>query len=93
MNDRSLLLRWYAPAAVCGAMAIFSFLVTAAEPTKIPARDGKSPPQELVGMPLVFFDNFESEKADRWEQSAPQAWKCSIVRCVRFWPRGIGCGS
>ncbi len=75
MNDRSLFLRWYAPAAVCGAMAIFSFLVTAAEPTKIPARDGESPPQELVGMPLVFFDNFESEMADRWEQSAPQAWK------------------
>src|SRR5262245_9956765 len=25
--------------------------------------------------------------------STPQKWKCSIVRWVRFWPRGIGEGS
>ena len=31
--------------------------------------------RELKGLPLVFFDNFESGEADKWEQSDSQAWK------------------
>lgn len=34
----------------------------------------KKPAKELLGMPLVFFDDFESG-ADRWEQSDSRAWK------------------
>jgi hypothetical protein len=33
-----------------------------------------APAKELLGLPLVFFDDFESG-ADRWEQSVPRAWK------------------
>ena len=36
---------------------------------------GTPPERELNGLPLVFFDNFESGEADKWEQSDPQAWK------------------
>jgi hypothetical protein len=31
--------------------------------------------RELNGLPLVFFDDFQSGNADRWEQSDPKAWK------------------
>ena len=31
--------------------------------------------RELKGLPLVFFDNFESGEAEKWEQSDSQAWK------------------
>ena len=31
-------------------------------------------------------------RAARTACSTPQKWKCSIVRWVRFWPFGIGCG-
>lgn len=37
--------------------------------------DGKPPARELKGLPLVFFENFDGESADRWEQSDPNAWK------------------
>src|SRR5262245_59521587 len=54
--------------------AVFG-LAAAAEPVKNVAADGKAPARELLGLPLVFFENFEAENADRWEQSDPQAWK------------------
>src|SRR5262249_38921976 len=44
-----------------------------AEPAAAPK--DKPPAQELKGLPLLFFDNFESSKAERWEQSDPEAWK------------------
>jgi hypothetical protein len=37
--------------------------------------DGKPPARELLGLPLVFFDNFDAPSATRWEQSDPKAWK------------------
>jgi hypothetical protein len=37
--------------------------------------DGKAPARELLGLPLIFFENFDGEPADRWEQSDPKAWK------------------
>ena len=36
---------------------------------------GDPPARDLNGMPLVFFDDFETGGADRWEQSDPAAWK------------------
>jgi len=47
----------------------------AAEPVKNVTSEGKPPARERLGLPLVFFDNFEAENADRWEQSDPKAWK------------------
>lgn len=44
-------------------------LLRAAEP------DRKPPAGKLLGQPLVFSDDFESGKADKWEQSDPAAWK------------------
>jgi len=46
-------------------------------PHMAPAEDQKAtrPAQELLGMPLVYFDDFEKDPADRWEQSDPRAWK------------------
>jgi hypothetical protein len=36
---------------------------------------GGPPARELNGLPLVFFDDFESGMADKWEQSDPKAWR------------------
>jgi len=36
---------------------------------------GGPPANELNRLPLVFFDDFQSGDANRWEQSDPQAWK------------------
>jgi hypothetical protein len=60
--------------ASLGVLAICCF-VFAAEPASSVGRDGKPPARELKGLPLVFFDNFDSPDADRWEQSDPEAWK------------------
>ena len=30
------------------------------------------------GLPLVVFDDFEQGNADRWEQSAPEAWSLNV---------------
>src|SRR5437879_3271087 len=57
------------------AMIVVGQLLAAAEPSGGVARDGKPPAREFKGLPLIFFDNFDSEKADRWEQSDPRAWK------------------
>ena len=50
-------------------VAVFSGLLLAAAAPAPPggvARDGKPPARELKGLPLVFFDNFDSGKAERW---------------------------
>jgi len=36
---------------------------------------GATPAKDLNGLPLVFFDDFQSGDTDRWEQSDPKAWK------------------
>ena len=36
---------------------------------------GAPPAKEFNGLPLVFFDDFQSGDAAHWEQSDPQAWK------------------
>ena len=36
---------------------------------------GGPPARELNGLPLVFFDDFQSGDADKWEQSDPKAWR------------------
>lgn len=35
----------------------------------------RSPASELLGLPLVFSDNFEAPNALRWEPTDPSAWK------------------
>jgi hypothetical protein len=32
-------------------------------------------PESLLGMPLVFSDDFQSGDLDRWEPTDPKAWK------------------
>lgn len=32
-------------------------------------------PRELLGLPLAYFDDFETADAQAWEQSDPKAWK------------------
>ena len=40
------------------------------------AAEEKGPPAQLLNLPLVFQDNFETgNPADRWEASEPKAWK------------------
>jgi hypothetical protein len=36
---------------------------------------GEPPAKDFNGLPLVFFDDFQSGAADKWEQSDPAAWK------------------
>ncbi|HLJ11020.1 MAG TPA: hypothetical protein VKU82_07520 [Planctomycetaceae bacterium] len=73
-------IRTHSKIAVCGLIALVSELL-AADPSKLPApstevtHEGKPPPRELQGLPLVFFDNFETGKAEKWETSDPQAWR------------------
>jgi hypothetical protein len=33
------------------------------------------PAKTLIGLPLVFHDDFQTGRADRWEMSDPNAWK------------------
>lgn len=33
------------------------------------------PPRELKGLPLLFSEDFETGRAEHWEQSDPEAWK------------------
>lgn len=37
--------------------------------------DGKPAARELLGLPLLFCDNFDAAEATRWEQSDPKAWR------------------
>jgi hypothetical protein len=54
--------------------AVLSLILPAARIAADEAPARKSPPRELLGMPLVAFENFESG-ADHFEQSDPRAWK------------------
>lgn len=36
-------------------------------------------PRTMMGLPLVFEDDFESGNADRWEPTDPNAWKVARV--------------
>ncbi|MBI3861262.1 MAG: hypothetical protein HY290_05145 [Planctomycetia bacterium] len=40
---------------------------------------GQAPRKEYLGLPLVFFDNFEEPQPAKWEQSDPNAWKFAEV--------------
>jgi hypothetical protein len=58
--------------ACCLSAGLLLFVCGAAE------KEGaakKPPAAEFKGLPLLVFDDFESGKADRWEQSDPKAWK------------------
>jgi len=62
--------------AFCGATAMAVIAAAA-----ISARGAPSPPvaKTMMGLPLVFQDDFESGKADRWEPTDPKAWKVAAV--------------
>lgn len=47
----------------------------AAEKAKGPAAEKAKGPETFQGLPLVFQDDFESGKAERWKPSDPAAWK------------------
>jgi hypothetical protein len=68
-------LRQYVAVTLCGTLAALCATAAAAEPAKNVARDGKPPARELLGLPFIFFDNFEAENADQWERSDPRAWR------------------
>ena len=38
----------------------------------------EEPPATLLGLPLVFREDFESGNLDRWEPSEPKAWKIDV---------------
>ncbi len=59
------------------AVAVLGSFLVAAEPPAEVSRDGQRPASEFNGLPLVFFDNFNAERAERWEPSDPKAWKTS----------------
>jgi hypothetical protein len=61
--------------AFCGLLAVLGALVAVAAPVNGVGRDGKPPASEMQGLPLVFFENFDADNAERWEQSDPKAWK------------------
>lgn len=42
------------------------------------AADQSGPAKSLLGLPLVFHEDFETGRADRWQPSSDKAWK--IVR-------------
>ena len=37
--------------------------------------DQKAPPKTVMGLPLLYADDFESGAADRWEPADPKAWR------------------
>lgn len=39
------------------------------------AQEAKPPAEEMNGLPLVFFEDFEDGKADGWEPTDPKAWR------------------
>jgi hypothetical protein len=54
----------------------FALGTTASLPPDANAAD--PPPQELLGLPLLYADDFESGKMDRWEPSDPTGWKVTV---------------
>jgi hypothetical protein len=67
---RSTWLPMLFPVAILAALS--SQPLALAEPA---VGEGKPRAREFQGLPLVFFENFERDSADRWEQSDPNAWK------------------
>jgi hypothetical protein len=59
--------RCYLLALLSGSLASLTLIAAVAS--------GKPPARESNGLPLVFFDDFESGQAEKWEQSDPKAWK------------------
>lgn len=59
--------------ALCLSVSSLLFVCGGAE--KESASPRTMPATEFKGLPLLVFDDFESGKADRWEQSDPKAWK------------------
>ncbi|MGE5195176.1 MAG: hypothetical protein ACM3U2_22005 [Deltaproteobacteria bacterium] len=59
----------------CGGLLVPGALTAGAEKSTDATSDGKPPAREMQGLPLAFFDNFDSENAARWEPSDPKAWK------------------
>lgn len=53
---------------VCGATVLATLLATGDEPQK-------AAPGEFMGLPLVFADDFESGKSDKWQPGDKEAWK------------------
>lgn len=66
---------WFRCTCVITLWAAYGGVPSADEQSNDLTRDGKPPAREMAGLPLVFFDNFESGEANRWEQSDPKAWK------------------
>ncbi|MBS0263372.1 MAG: hypothetical protein JSS02_15630 [Planctomycetes bacterium] len=67
---------------VCAVLGLAGLLpcttgaVSAGESTTAEkAAPQSQPPRELLGAPLVYFDDFEAADAARWQPSDPQAWK------------------
>lgn len=54
---------------------VLALALMLAVPLIADSAEDRDPPRELHGWPLLFHDDFESGKADRWIQSDPQAWK------------------
>src|SRR6516162_5983903 len=61
--------------ALFASWAEMAVLADSGGPVAGVQRDGKPPAGELLGLPLVFFDNFETPQATQWELSDAQAWK------------------
>ena len=40
---------------------------------------GSAAPETMIGLPLLFEDDFESGNADRWQPTDPKAWKVEEV--------------
>lgn len=56
---------WCALLVLVGLSLVWAAVASAGEPA----------PAELNGLPLVFADDFESGRADRWEPTDPTAWR------------------
>src|SRR5262245_43324616 len=68
-RPRARLCGFRSPRVGCCLALLACAALHAAEPA------GTKPASELLGLRLLFSDDFESFKADRWEQSDPRAWK------------------
>jgi hypothetical protein len=48
--------------------------------TSVRAGDEKEPPKELLGLPLIFSDDFEEGNSENWEPSDPKAWSIDVQK-------------
>jgi len=61
--------------SVAGSRSVFAALLVGILSAGALGQGAKSsPPKELLGLPLVYFNDFEMGAGD-WEQSDPRAWK------------------